>query len=303
MVLQLSLGCRFPSGTVPLTGVIVLYTVFSYFSFQLSAYAHQCGAPTCDRGKITDLENASFSIALAPWEAPQGALNDYKFLRGRVMEEHGWELARAEGAITEYLRFMQLLADARRMELVASMDVDLVWHEHILDTSNYASDCFRLWGRFLHHRRARSPEELSEIPGGYTFTKQNYFKRYGIVPPRAFWGGAVATSMCGGDSADLLNTGPVTAATTLSPTSPTTTSTLSGPSGSPGDFVGATSTACSGCGRRRGTTTTSLSATTATTASHDATTAVEVGATRPTHYACTFELVFLMWLSVAYSAL
>ncbi|CAK0869492.1 unnamed protein product [Prorocentrum cordatum] len=133
-------------------------------------------------------------------DAPDaGALSDHAFLRERVMEEHGWPGPRADGAIAEYLRFLQLLASAPRMELVASDDVDLVWHEHLLDTQNYAADTQRLFGRFLHHRRARSAQEVSDIPAGYARTKEAYRARFGREPPALHWGATTAAaSMCGG---------------------------------------------------------------------------------------------------------
>merc|ERR1719245_21918 len=138
-------------------------------------------------------------------------LNDYIFLRERVMEEHGWDLRRAEGAIGEYVRFLQLLATAPRMELVASDDVDLVWHEHLLDTQNYAADSQRLFGRFLHHRRARTAQEVADIPSGYARTKEAYTSHFGAAPPREHWGLTTqAASMCGGGGGvDPSGTGPV----------------------------------------------------------------------------------------------
>ena len=72
-----------------------------------------------------------------PWRSPQSSLRDYGFLLERLQEEHSWSAAHAAGAISEYLRFMQLLAEAPKMELIASSDIDLVWHEHILDSANY----------------------------------------------------------------------------------------------------------------------------------------------------------------------
>ena len=35
--------------------------------------------------------------------------------------------------------------------IVANKLVDLVWHEHILDTRVYMIDCTALFGRYLHH--------------------------------------------------------------------------------------------------------------------------------------------------------
>jgi len=129
------------------------------------------------------------------------ALRDYAFLRDRVAEEYGWDRDRAEGAIVEYLRFLQLLSEAPRRELIASSDVDLVWHEHIMDSENYAVDCNALFGRFLHHRRARTPAELAQIPESYSQTKRVYAERFGVAPPAQFWGPSTeAASMCGGGS-------------------------------------------------------------------------------------------------------
>merc|ERR1719473_1013314 len=101
---------------------------------------------------------------VAPWESPQTSLRDWNFLRERVAEEHEWPLERADAAIVEYLRFLQMLAEWPKMELIAPTDVDLVWHEHIMDTLNYKADCVYLFGRMIHHRRARTPSELAAIP-------------------------------------------------------------------------------------------------------------------------------------------
>mmetsp|Transcript_110947 Transcript_110947/g.353758 ORF Transcript_110947/g.353758 Transcript_110947/m.353758 type:complete len:258 (-) Transcript_110947:43-816(-) len=143
-----------------------------------------------DVGELTRPNPAAAAESSAtiaePWLHPETSLRDYPFLRERVAEEYGWTEERVDGAITEYLRFLQLLADAPSQDLIASSDVDLVWHEHIMDTLNYAADCRRIFGHFLHHRRARTPEE-QRMPVGR--------------PPSQFWGeNTTAASMCGGGS-------------------------------------------------------------------------------------------------------
>merc|ERR1712159_408136 len=35
--------------------------------------------------------------------------------------------------------------------VAASKLVDIVWHEHIIDTKRYMADCDFLFGRYLHH--------------------------------------------------------------------------------------------------------------------------------------------------------
>jgi len=158
-----------------------------------------------DVGELTRPNPAAAAESSAtiaePWLHPETSLRDYPFLRERVAEEYGWTEERVDGAITEYLRFLQLLADAPSQDLIASSDVDLVWHEHIMDTLNYAADCRRIFGHFLHHRRARTPEEFSAIPESYSRTKDVYARRYGVRPPSQFWGeNTTAASMCGGGS-------------------------------------------------------------------------------------------------------
>ena len=54
-------------------------------------------------------------------------------------------------AIHQYRRFLSLKIRYPGVNLVPTDDIDLIWHAHILDTGNYASDCQRLFGSFLHH--------------------------------------------------------------------------------------------------------------------------------------------------------
>jgi hypothetical protein len=160
------------------------------------------------------------------WNNPTKALQDYAFLRDRLVEEHGWDAAQADGAIVEYFRFLTMLAEAPSMELIASSDVDLVWHEHLLDTSNYAADTQKLFGDFLHHRRARTQEEFDLIPEFYTRTKQRYLERFGIPPPQRFWGVTTeASSMCGRGTAPAPPPTPPLPTTTTTTTTVTTTTT------------------------------------------------------------------------------
>jgi len=38
-----------------------------------------------------------------------------------------------------------------QQKIVPTVEIDRVWHHHILDTSKYAADCEMLFGRFIHH--------------------------------------------------------------------------------------------------------------------------------------------------------
>lgn len=74
-----------------------------------------------------------------------------------MVEKHGWSGARAEAAKNEYLRSLTLLQRRPGFILAPWLDeqgrddLDQFWHQHILETAKYASDCQSLFGRMIHH--------------------------------------------------------------------------------------------------------------------------------------------------------
>jgi hypothetical protein len=50
-----------------------------------------------------------------------------------------------------YLKFLMLCRDEPNVRHEPEKDVDLYWHAHILHTKQYAADCYRYFGYFLHH--------------------------------------------------------------------------------------------------------------------------------------------------------
>ena len=76
------------------------------------------------------------------------------FLVPRLVRRHQWTAAKATEVVEEYHRFMQLkkaLKDYEATRLSPSSAIDLVWHEHILDTRRYGAFCTQLCGRLIHH--------------------------------------------------------------------------------------------------------------------------------------------------------
>lgn len=59
--------------------------------------------------------------------------------------------ATARGALKEYVRMLHLIQQFPDEAAVPSKLVDLVWHEHILDTLQYRIDSQKLFGKYLHH--------------------------------------------------------------------------------------------------------------------------------------------------------
>lgn len=62
-----------------------------------------------------------------------------------------WSKERLECAKEEYLRYLTICKLHPGIGLTPSHDVDEVWHRHILNTKQYAEDCQKYFGYFLHH--------------------------------------------------------------------------------------------------------------------------------------------------------
>ena len=68
-----------------------------------------------------------------------------------VKEGQGWTLEYADVVELQYRKFLTLLILYPNEVFTPIGDVDEFWHQHILDTRAYASDCFSVFGHFMHH--------------------------------------------------------------------------------------------------------------------------------------------------------
>src|SRR5271155_2488583 len=73
-------------------------------------------------------------------------------VREKAMSRNGWDEAKARLLEDEYRDFLILLAENDGKTVSPwSHDLDLIWHEHLLDTKRYATDCKWIFGRFIEH--------------------------------------------------------------------------------------------------------------------------------------------------------
>jgi hypothetical protein len=73
-------------------------------------------------------------------------------VREKATKRHGWDEGRAKVLESEYRDFLILLAENDGKTISPwSDDLDLFWHEHILDTRKYAQDCKCIFGHFIQH--------------------------------------------------------------------------------------------------------------------------------------------------------
>lgn len=105
-----------------------------------------------------------------------------------LAEEMDWEQQYVLLAIAEYKKFM-LLAKLFDGKMVPAIDVDTVWHMHLLYTRSYQSFCEKALGQsFVHHEPAKGNSgEIDEYTELYAFTLERYREIFG-KPPAIIWG-------------------------------------------------------------------------------------------------------------------
>jgi hypothetical protein len=111
----------------------------------------------------------------------------------RLAHENGWSKAFAEGAFTEYKRFVYL-ARVSGAEVTPSDIVDQVWHLHLTFTRSYWSDlCDAVLERPLHHNPTKGGKaEITRFREQYAATLALYRAEFGGDAPAAFWPAANA---------------------------------------------------------------------------------------------------------------
>ncbi|KAI9011789.1 hypothetical protein DFJ74DRAFT_772074 [Hyaloraphidium curvatum] len=123
---------------------------------------------------------------------PAAAAVDLSKVRRRVLKEKQWTEERVDAAVAEYRRFATLAAAG--VPMPPCLDVDEIWHAHILHTIDYAAFSAALLGpgSFLHHIPADpedTPVEQREaMKSGYSAGLTAYRERFG-AEPHAMWGG------------------------------------------------------------------------------------------------------------------
>src|SRR5262249_16474281 len=68
-------------------------------------------------------------------------------------ENYGWDSDRASYAKEWYMKYLYLCYKYPDRYIAAiSKDADSLWHQHIIDTQKYRSDCDLLFDKFLDHQ-------------------------------------------------------------------------------------------------------------------------------------------------------
>jgi len=103
----------------------------------------------------------------------------------RLAKEQLWSKDYTLRAIEEYKRFM-FLAVVSNNPVTPSIEVDEVWHLHMLYTKDYQEFCTIL-GKFIHHGPGRGGKEDDKFVDWYSRTKLTYFVWFSEEPPEDIW--------------------------------------------------------------------------------------------------------------------
>lgn len=116
-----------------------------------------------------------------------------------VDEGQGWDKDYAEYVEQRYKRYLCMLYVTRDFPIVPTGDIDLFWHQHILDTRAYAKDCEFVFGEFLHHFPyfgMRSEEDAQDLLDSFEKTKVFYERLFGEQYTKDYYGEHSDKSKC-----------------------------------------------------------------------------------------------------------
>ena len=108
-------------------------------------------------------------------------LDCVKFKLMDSKEGPGWSRDKAEMVETHYKRFLYMSV-TEGTSIVPTKDIDAFWHNHILDTHKYASDCENSFWFFLHHfpyLGMRGEEDVKRLQSSFENTRRVYERQFG----------------------------------------------------------------------------------------------------------------------------
>src|SRR3990170_1079306 len=94
----------------------------------------------------------------------------------------GWTEEQCDEAEIEYKRFLHLNMKFSNATIVPHTVMDLMWHQHILDTKAYHKDCEIVFGEYFHHFPyfgIRSESDGQDLNSAFEKTQKIYASEFG----------------------------------------------------------------------------------------------------------------------------
>jgi len=99
----------------------------------------------------------------------------------KVAKTNGWSDEYKNKVSEEYMKFLYIIKYYGHGAVPSKM-VDLVWHQHILDTKIYMKDMKAIFGRYIHHNPSYTIKQRQKTSGLYKIFKQKYYAAFGKMP-------------------------------------------------------------------------------------------------------------------------
>ncbi len=118
---------------------------------------------------------------------------DFSPVIERMVRKQGWSRRSARRAVLQYRNFLALRRKyGNANQFIPSVDIDEVWHNHILFTAQYHRDCQTIFGDYVHHHpQALSPSSSvrAQLAEQYQQTQECYKSEFGeyIYAARGNW--------------------------------------------------------------------------------------------------------------------
>lgn len=131
-------------------------------------------------------EDRELWARIAGYDFDRGARVGY--FAEKLAHENNWSRQYAERVIGEYRRYLYLTSCADHV-VVPSDEVDMAWHQHLLDTEQYWGEfCPNVLCRPLHHRpnKGGAESDIAHVDW-YERTLETYSAVFCSTPPQDVW--------------------------------------------------------------------------------------------------------------------
>jgi hypothetical protein len=131
---------------------------------------------------VTAAEHVPFSL-----DTVMAGINgvDLSMVKQKLMDKEegqGWCEDLVNHVEMRYRRYLCMIRLDPAGSAVPTRDIDLFWHQHILDTRAYAVDCENVFGYFLHHFPyfgMRGEEDERNLHDSFEQTRDAYMRLFG----------------------------------------------------------------------------------------------------------------------------
>ena len=94
----------------------------------------------------------------------------------------GWTKKQATRALLRYMMFLFLLHLYPNQNIIPTVEIDQVWHHHILsDVDKYIQDCEMLFGRLLNHASyPQSEDDINTWQASFSQTQELFQQHFDL---------------------------------------------------------------------------------------------------------------------------